>query len=151
MKVSHTALEYPLVIKQVDEFLVFSVPDLGFTFTENLPSGGRLNKDYVTKIALKLAETWIKVQSHLKNRALSRIETKDPSKLRGSISLGDKELLSAPDFANEVGVHPNTIRRMADRGQIKFKKTPGGHRKFLRAHVEEIKRTLENTKGRIRK
>ena len=38
--------------------------------------------------------------------------------------------------ARFLGVHPTTLRRWADRGEIPYLRTPGGHRRFLREDLE---------------
>lgn len=40
--------------------------------------------------------------------------------------------------AQQLGVHPNTLRRWADEGQIPVLTTPGGHRRFAQADVEQF-------------
>ena len=46
---------------------------------------------------------------------------------------GDSEVenwLPLGQAANRLGVHPTTLRRWADKGDIPFFLTPGGHRRF---------------------
>jgi len=44
--------------------------------------------------------------------------------------------LSLSEMADEFGVHPSTIRKWADDGDLPVHRTPGGHRRFLRREVE---------------
>lgn len=44
--------------------------------------------------------------------------------------------LSLSEMAEEIGVHPSTIRKWADDGDLPVHRTPGGHRRFLRREVE---------------
>lgn len=44
--------------------------------------------------------------------------------------------LSLSEMAAEIGVHPSTIRKWADDGELPVHRTPGGHRRFLRREVE---------------
>lgn len=44
--------------------------------------------------------------------------------------------LSLSEMAGEIGVHPSTIRKWADEGNLPVHRTPGGHRRFLRSEVE---------------
>ena len=43
--------------------------------------------------------------------------------------------LSLSEIAEELGVHPSTIRNWADQGRIPVHRTPGGHRRFRRDEV----------------
>ncbi|MBC8331048.1 MAG: helix-turn-helix domain-containing protein [Anaerolineae bacterium] len=45
------------------------------------------------------------------------------------------EWLSLSEMAQELGVHPSTIRNWADHGRIPVHRTPGGHRRFRRDEV----------------
>lgn len=47
-----------------------------------------------------------------------------------------QEWLTLKDAAERLGVHPSTLRRWADAGNIPYMLTPGGHRRFLRQEVE---------------
>lgn len=46
------------------------------------------------------------------------------------------EWLTLSQAAALLGVHPSTVRRWADHGDLPVKLTPGGHRRFLRADLE---------------
>lgn len=46
-----------------------------------------------------------------------------------------QEWLTLSEAAQLLGVHPTTLRRWADNGDIPVKFTPGGHRRFLRAEL----------------
>jgi excisionase family DNA binding protein len=46
------------------------------------------------------------------------------------------EWLSLGEIAEELGVHPSTIRNWADQGRIPVHRTPGGHRRFRRDEIE---------------
>ena len=42
------------------------------------------------------------------------------------------EWVSLGEAAKVLGVHPATVRNWADRGELPFRRTPGGHRRFRR-------------------
>jgi excisionase family DNA binding protein len=42
------------------------------------------------------------------------------------------EWVSLGEAAKILGVHPATVRNWADRGELPFRRTPGGHRRFRR-------------------
>lgn len=46
--------------------------------------------------------------------------------------------LSLKDASKKLGVHPTTLRRWADAGEIPVLLTPGGHRRFAVADVERF-------------
>lgn len=47
------------------------------------------------------------------------------------------EWVSLGEAAQIIGVHPATIRNWAERGELPFRRTPGGHRRFRRADLEQ--------------
>ena len=49
------------------------------------------------------------------------------------------ELLSLTDAATLLGVHPTTLRRWADQGDILVMVTPGGHRRFPRTEIDRLR------------
>ena len=46
--------------------------------------------------------------------------------------------LSLKQAAQQLGVHPTTLRRWADNGEIPVMLTPGGHRRFLVSDIERF-------------
>jgi excisionase family DNA binding protein len=44
--------------------------------------------------------------------------------------------LTLGEASRMLGVDPDTLRRWADNGKVEVLKTPGGHRRFLRASIE---------------
>ncbi len=49
-----------------------------------------------------------------------------------------KEWLSLKQASDRLGVHPTTLRRWADNGEIPVMLTPGGHRRFASVDVERF-------------
>jgi excisionase family DNA binding protein len=47
------------------------------------------------------------------------------------------EWVSLGEAAEIIGVHPATIRQWAERGELPFRRTPGGHRRFRRADLQQ--------------
>ena len=80
---------------------------------------------------------------------------------------GSIEWLSLSDAAKRLNVHPATLRRWADEGQIPVMRTPGGHRRFAATDITHLterrmpeqrigpveriwaKQALKNTRDRI--
>ncbi|HID88924.1 MAG TPA: helix-turn-helix domain-containing protein [Anaerolineales bacterium] len=48
--------------------------------------------------------------------------------------------LTLGEAARLLGVHPTTLRRWSERGEIPYLRTPGGHRRFLREDLETFVR-----------
>jgi len=48
------------------------------------------------------------------------------------------EWLSLAQAAARLGIHPTTLRRWANQGQIPVSLTPGGHRRFRRGDLETL-------------
>lgn len=56
----------------------------------------------------------------------------------------DEKWLTLSQAAELLGVHPTTLRRWADNGDIPVTITPGGHRRFLES---ELKQRITSTPG----
>lgn len=50
----------------------------------------------------------------------------------------DRTWLSLGEASRMLGVHPSTLRRWADQGQVPVYLTPGGHRRFTAADIERF-------------
>ena len=55
-----------------------------------------------------------------------------------------EEWLSLSETAEILGVHPNTLRRWADRGFLPVHRTEGGHRRFRREDITIWQQTRES-------
>lgn len=83
------------------------------------------------------------------------------------MSSAPKNWLSLKEAAEMLGIHPTTLRRWADNGDIPVYVTPGGHRRFLESDIEATiesrllpqagnaaqiwaKRALDETQHRLR-
>lgn len=72
------------------------------------------------------------------------------------------EWVSLSEAADLLGVHPATVRNWSDRGDLPTRRTPGGHRRFRRADLEqwsttqhqpppaEIQMLIQSAMGRMR-
>ena len=70
--------------------------------------------------------------------------------------------LNLSETADILGVHPATVRAWADQGKLPARRTPGGHRRFARADVENyalaqnrqqhtaVQLVIQNMMGRAR-
>jgi excisionase family DNA binding protein len=55
--------------------------------------------------------------------------------------------LSLSAAADRLGVHPTTLRRWSDKGDITTMLTPGGHRRFLISDLDKFSRNRRNRMG----
>ena len=51
--------------------------------------------------------------------------------------MSDSEWVSLGEAAEIIGVHPATIRNWAERGELPYRRTPGGHRRFRRNDLQQ--------------
>ena len=61
-----------------------------------------------------------------------------------------EQWLTLSQAATQLGVHPTTLRRWADNGNIPFMLTPGGHRRFSSADIQGFadgRRQLRRSQG----
>ena len=56
---------------------------------------------------------------------------------KNTVPLGDK-YLDISTAADRLGVHPETLRRWERKGTIKAKRTPNGHRRFLKTDIDSM-------------
>lgn len=56
----------------------------------------------------------------------------------GQHKMEDTRWLSLSEAARRLDVHPTTLRRWADEGQIPVMLTPGGHRRFAASDIAEM-------------
>jgi len=47
------------------------------------------------------------------------------------------EWVSLGEAAQIIGVHPATLRNWAEQGELSFRRTPGGHRRFRRSDLQQ--------------
>lgn len=64
--------------------------------------------------------------------------------------LETEQWMSLSQAARHLNVHPTTLRRWADNGEIPFMLTPGGHRRFSSTDIQNFadgRRQLRRTQG----
>jgi excisionase family DNA binding protein len=139
MKKAINPFDYPVVIKQVNEYITVSVPDLDIVVAEGLPGGFTLNRAYVASINQLVLSAAAKAAKRLETLGEAKVSIKKaPSKIKQTITINEDEWLTTNQVAKEFGVTPRTIRRWESSGKIKAKKSMGGHRKFLYLEIKEL-------------
>ena len=143
MKRSHTPFDYPLVIRQQLGMITISVPDLNIVVADQLSVGGGVDKGLLMRVAKAIGKTWIKVHAEIEKKDTNKIPK--PSQTKEILSPKYKSKpLTASEAATVLGVSVNTLRRMADRGEIKTDYTAKGHRRFSENAVLNCKAKLES-------
>jgi excisionase family DNA binding protein len=145
MKKRPSPFHYPVVLRQHMSFLTISVPDLGISLIEELPENQILNKDYISKIGLKVAEAWLKAQKIIQDKHSVKKYLPTASMTKDSIQKAEKDL-TPTQFASLVGISARTITRDCGKGLIRAKRTSGGHYKIPIAQVSIYKEYLKRHK-----
>ena len=110
--------------------IVLSCPDLKQTQVLALPENGKIDPQFIVKVAEKIGQIWLKNHLRLKELASLELPCPLPSKIRMSLDEKREKPLTAPELAQIAGVSPDTIRRAIERGDLKCEITSGGHRKI---------------------
>lgn len=58
-----------------------------------------------------------------------------------------ESLLTLKEAAERLGVHPATLRRWSNKGEVLVVVTPGGHRRFPPSEIERLTRRQRGTPG----
>ncbi len=136
MKLRLSPLHYPVVIKQHLDFIVLSVPDLGISVVENAPLQGKLNPEYVLKIATALANVWLKVQKRLLEHKSAGKSAPSPSKQKMSVDARRLQYMTASEVAKRLGVSRMTVHRLVKKGLLTCTRTRGRHSRFSELNLK---------------
>lgn len=151
MKKLSSPFDYPIVIKQVNGILTFSVPDLNIFLATNTPTSKDLSKDYVTnyssELGKKIIQAWGKINSELKKHESAKWRPPEVSRIKNTVSKSKKvkEIYSINDLVEILNLSENTIRRLSP-NDLPYFKTSGGHRRYKKIHVEMFLLKLEENK-----
>ena len=147
MKRSPNPFTYPFVVKQVQEFITVSVPDLEITVADYAPKSQLIDRDYVTTlntVLLRAAKQVLERMTRLEEA--HKKPYRPPSFVRHTLQTARKDTLSTAEAAKDLGVSPATLKRWELSTIIEAVKTPGGHRSFSINEIERVKE--EMTAGR---
>lgn len=140
MKRVSNPFEYPFVIKQVNEWISVSVPDLEITVADQVPRDAKINKDYVTTIntlMLKAAKKVLERMTRLEE--VGKQPSRPPSFIRQTLQITNKEQISTKLAAKYLGISEASLKRWEAQGVIRATKSRGGHRKFNLGELERVK------------
>jgi len=129
MSIKDLALTYPLLVLYEHGHIYISSPDFGFFFA--VPH--ETDRSHWT--ALTLDQARHEIEKRLIKLAAEGKPAPKPKKQREIVNAAPKDLLSICDVAEMMGCSQDTIRRLAESGDLPCHKTPGGHRKFSRKAV----------------
>ncbi len=131
---------FPLVIKQIGEFLTVSVPDFEIMVSETTSHNPRIDKDYVTlinRLTLKAAKKVLEKMSQLD--ASGKNHYRPASLVRQTIQIKNKEQISTKTAAKYLGVSEASLKRWELAGVIQSQKSRGGHRRFVLGELDRVK------------
>ena len=122
--------KYPLVIQVIDPYLTIYSPDFDYRVAEPYrPSDVGQTEMLIMKVRRELA-------SKMNLMTSSQQTLPSPTRSKAVFSIAESDTLSTSEVARLIRVSDETVRRLAERGELKFQATPGGHRRFLRSAVE---------------
>ena len=130
----YTVFQYPLVIRQVDVWMVFSLPDLKISIVDDGPHKN-FGPKYIAKLAKNLAKLYIKGDRRLKELAQLGKRFPTPSYIKNSTTVQKNETLTVSEVAEIMNCSADTVRRKADSGEIPAFYV-GSHRRFYRHLIE---------------
>lgn len=127
-------IDYPLVIKAHEGYLTFSVPDFHFFKIVDMPKG-QLDSKYLMMVAQTVAKCWLKTQENLSR--LNEYDVKHPTPLliKDALKKRKYKRLGVAAVAAILKKSEQTVRRMADRGEIKCLRSSKGTRSFLEKDI----------------
>jgi hypothetical protein len=151
MKKLSSLFEYPIVVKQVNGMLTFSVPDLNIFLATTAPTSKDLSRDYVTEysseLGKKIIQAWGKINAELKKHESVKWRPPEVSRIKNTVSREKKvkEILLISDLVEILSMSENSIRRISPQ-DLPYFKTSGGHRRYKKIHVELFLIKLEENK-----
>jgi hypothetical protein len=138
-----SALEYPVTIRQVDSYVVFSVKDLNISLIEELPPGGRLTPQFMRRATNALAKSWVKSHERLKVLLENGKPLPDPSKIKvATKEITKAKPLTAPEVAKILGVSKDSVRRIP-KAELRYRRTKGGHRRYSIGAVQAYRERFD--------
>ncbi|MEN9724289.1 MAG: hypothetical protein RJB38_2275 [Pseudomonadota bacterium] len=134
---------YPLLIRFIDGYLVVSAPDFHFP----IPALKRIDLENpnLRAIGEMVFMTYLQIVAELKERDRGKRPHPQPSSPEQAIPRPSR-VMSLTEASKKLGLRPHVARALADSGEIRASRTPGGHRRFLRDSVESyLRKTAENS------
>ena len=115
--------KFPIVIKIISGHLILYSPDFGTALQE------RITSSKPEEVALKVGLAYLDMQRKLELsiREHKREERPVPGASALQFAMPKDEFIPIGVASSKLGLGKDTVRRMAQRGELEFKRTPGGH------------------------
>jgi hypothetical protein len=125
-----TPEKYPLVIQVIENYLTIYVPDFDYRVAEPYRAAD------VGQSEMMIMKVRREIASKISSMSMQGQSIQAPTKAKEVFRVLDSDTLSTKEVARLLRVSDETVRRLSERGEIKFQSTPGGHRRFLRSSVQ---------------
>ncbi len=125
------------MVRFIEGYVVVTAPDFQFP----VPALKRMDLENpnLRTIGEMVYMTYLQVVAELKERDSAQMPHPAPSRPRDAVPRPARTM-SLAEASRILGLKPHVIREMADSGEIRASRTPGGHRRFLRDSIEAVLR-----------
>lgn len=131
-------MEYAVVIKLYEGHLTFSCPDFHYFHVIDMPKGP-MDAKYLQQIAANVGKCWLKTQDRLSQLSELEVKAPSPTLIKDLLKKSKYKRLGVREVAGLLGKSQQTVRRLADRGDLKCSKTENGTRYFRETDVLKFK------------
>ena len=128
--ISYDPTRYPIVIQVFNDQVIASQPDLEITRVRGKFSEIRKKEEIGAIVIDMIEEAMVKLRSIDHAQVKPSLAKEATASLRGNEKRTPR-FMTPPYAARMMGVSKDTVSRMCDRGELDYKKTPGGHRRIL--------------------
>jgi hypothetical protein len=135
LELDYKFFQYPVWYQQQNGYLVLACPDLNIAVSTDLPTKKKVDVEYGMKLFKAMMKMEVKIRERVLALKSSNMKLPSPSKTKKVLTDTKIKKLTAPTVAKMIGKSADTIRRMADRGELPCSKTPGGTRYFLEKDI----------------
>jgi hypothetical protein len=131
-------MEYAVVIKLYEGHLTFSCPDFHYFHVIDMPKG-QLDSKYLQTVAANVGKCWVKTQERLSQLNEYNVKAPLPTLIKELLKKSKYKRLGVTEVARLLERSEQTIRRLADKGYLKCKKTAKGTRYFREVDILKFK------------
>jgi excisionase family DNA binding protein len=135
-RTKHLCFDYTLAVRVINGRLVVTVPGLDLP----IPVVRSFNPPSIAEGGKALINAWTQVQDYLDSVSGSHPTPLSPKQ---GIPELPKEI-GIKEAAKMTGLNEMMVRRLADSGAIKFRTTPGKHRRFMRTEIGRYIREIRD-------
>lgn len=134
-------MEYAVIVKLYEGHLTFSCPDFHYFHVIDMPKG-QLDTKYLQQVAANVGRCWLKTQERLSQLRELEVKAPSPTLIKDLLKKSKYKRMGVQDVARLLGKSEQTVRRLADRGELKCKKTEKGTRYFKEVDVLKFKDSM---------